>query len=229
MLKDPPVLEIKRAWTRPDPALLKRFDGAQTGHLVDAMSGRGGLDMAIKPLLSEQSAFLGTALPVATGANDNLALIAGVSRAQPGDVIIAASDAFDRTAVCGDIVAMLAKNAGCAAIVIDGMARDVAGLEEVGLPIFARGVTPNSCVKTGPGTVGLPVIAAGVRVEAGDVVMGDRDGVVIVPRARLEEVVASVDAIRQAEGETIAKVQTGWTTLPFMDDLLASDRVTYVD
>ncbi|MEM9029284.1 MAG: hypothetical protein AAGC70_13030 [Pseudomonadota bacterium] len=229
MLKDPPVLEIKRAWTRPDPALLKRFNGAQTGHLVDAMSGRGGMDMAIKPLLSEQSAFLGTAFPVATGANDNLALIAGVSRAQPGDVIIAASDAFDRTAVCGDIVAMLAKNAGCAAIVIDGMARDLAGLEEVGLAMFARGVTPNSCVKAGPGTVGLPVIAGGVRVEAGDVVMGDRDGVVIVPRARLEEVVASVEAIRQAESETIAKVQTGWTTLPFMDDLLASDRVTYVD
>lgn len=208
---------------------LKRFAQAQTGHVVDAMSGRGGLDKAIKPLLAARSGFIGTALPVATGAHDNLALIAGVAVAKPGDVIVAAADAFEHTAICGDIVAMLAKNAGCAAIVIDGMARDLAGLEEVGLPMFARGITPNSCVKSGPGKVGLPVVAGGVLVEAGDVVMGDRDGVVVIPHARLDEVIATVDAIREAEAATIAKVKGGLTTLPFMEELLASDRVVFVD
>ena len=145
-------------------------------------------------------------------------------------MIVAASDAFSRTAVCGDIVAMLAKNAGCAAIVIDGMARDWIGLESVGLPIFARGITPNSCVRSGPGKVGFPVVAGGVQVEAGDFVMGDRDGVVVVPRADLDRVIAAVAEIRKAEAELIARIgKERLTAFPFMDELLQSDKVRFVD
>lgn len=229
MLNEPPKLVIKRDWPRIDAATLARLDGAQTGHLVDAMSGRGGLDRAIKPVIAGKTTCLGTAVPVTTGANDNLALIAAAARAQPNDVLVVAADAFEGTAVCGDIVAGLARNAGCAAIVIDGMARDLTGLEEVSLPIFARGITPNSCVKSGPGKVGLPVVVAGVTIGAGDLVMGDRDGVVVVPQARIGEVIDAVDAIRKAEAEVIAKVEAGMTTLPFMAELLASDAVEFVE
>lgn len=229
MLEEPPLLEVKRHWARTPPELLARFEGAQTGHIVDAMSGRGALDRAIKPQVSAAARFIGTALPVATGPSDNLALIAGIAVSKPTDVVVTASDAFERTAVCGDIVSQLAKNAGCAAIVIDGMARDLEGLDAVGLPIFARGVTPNSCVKSGPGTVGQPVVAGGVRIEAGDMIMGDRDGVVVVPAARVAEVADRVDAIREAEAKLITTVEAGMTTLPFMDELLNSNRVKFVD
>jgi len=229
MLKEPPILTVKRDWARPPAELLLRFDGAQAGHLVDAMAGRGAMDHRIKPVLAGPVRVIGSALPVATGPSDNLAIIAGIARAQPGDVIIAACDAFEGTAVVGDIVAQLAKNAGCPAIVIDGLAGDLEGLEGVGLPIFARGLTPNSCVKTGPGRVGLPVVAGGVSVSAGDLVFADRDGVVIVPQSRLGDVADAVDAIRAAERDVIETVNGGPTTLPFMGDLLASDRVAFVD
>jgi len=229
MLEEPPILQVKRQWDRLPQELLQRFEGAQTGHLVDAMSGRGGLEHAIKPQVAGADRFIGSALPVSTGPNDNLALIAGVAVAQPSDVVVVAADAFDRTAVCGDIVAQLAKNAGAVAIVIDGFARDLAGLEGVGLPIFARGITPNSCVKSGPGRVGFPVVAGGVQVAPGDIVMGDRDGVVVVPRERLEEVAGKVQAIREVEAGVIKDVEQGLTTFPFMEELLNSDRVTYVD
>ena len=173
---------------------------------------------------------MGTAFPVETGPSDNLAISAGVACAEEGDVIVAASDAFARTAVCGDIVAMLAKNRGCAAIVIDGMARDFVGLEGVGLPVFARGLTPNSCVRSGPGKVGFPIVAGGVRVEAGDFVMGDQDGVVVVPRADLDRVIAAVAEIRVAEAALIARIQKErLTAFPFMDELLASNKVRFVD
>ncbi len=229
MLKEPPLLEIKRTWDRPDLDRLSQFDGAQTGHLVDAMAGRGALDSAIKPIASKAASFIGTALPVLTGPNDNLAIIAGVAKARPGDVIVAASESFSGSAVVGDIVTMLAKNAGCRAIVIDGMARDLIGIEDVGLPVFASGVTPNSCVKSGPGRVGFPVVAGGVSVAPGDIVMGDRDGVVVVPASRLDEVASKVTSIREAETTLIADVEKGLTTFPFMEELLNSDRVSYVD
>lgn len=230
MIDDPPLLTIKKYFERVPPAKLAELDGAQTGHIVDAMNGRGGVDKAIKANNPAQEKFIGTAFPCETGPNDNLAITAAVALAQPGDVIMAASDAFDRTAVCGDIVAMLAKNAGCAGIVIDGMTRDLVGLIEVGLPVFSRGITPNSCVKTGPGKVGLPAVVGGVQVSAGDVVMGDKDGVVVIPRALLDDVIARVNAIRKAEAGIIERVKSeNLSRLDYIDGLLSSDKVTYVD
>ena len=229
MLKDPPLLTIKKDFERVPKAKLEELAGAQTGHVVDAMNGRGGMDSAIKPVDPQRATFIGTAFPVETGPSDNLAITAAVARAVEGDVIVAASDAFERTAVCGDIVAMMAQNAGCAALVLDGMARDLIGLLDVGIPMFSRGITPNSCVRSGPGRVGLPIVAGGQRIEAGDVVVGDLDGVVVVPRADLDRVIATVNQIREAEAEAIAKVKTGSTRMAFMEELLASDKVEYVD
>ncbi len=173
--------------------------------------------------------FVGPALTCQTGADDNLAILAALALAEPGDVIVAAADAFSATAVVGDNVTMMAKNKGVAAIVIDGMARDSTGIVPVGLPVFARGITPNSCVRSGPGRVGLPIVCGGVAIEAGDVVLGDRDGVVVIPRAQVEAVVAALDEIRRMEEETQSKIRAGMTHLPSIEELLKSDRVAYVD
>ncbi|MGE3065425.1 MAG: RraA family protein [Hyphomicrobiaceae bacterium] len=229
MIKDPPLLTIKRTFKRPSAALLARFKGAQTGHLVDAMEGRGALAHVIKPIDPERAHFVGAALTCETGPSDNLAILAALALAEPGDAIVVAGDAFTATAVVGDNVAMMAKNKGVTAIVIDGMARDKDGIVGVGLPLFAHGITPNSCVKTGPGTVGLPVVAGGVAVAPGDVVVGDRDGVVIVPAALAEHVAGQLDEIRRLEEEMQGKIRKGMTHPDAIAALLKSDRVRYVD
>jgi len=229
MLKDPPLLTVRRMWQRPDAFTLGRFKGVQTGQAVDALQGRGALDASIKPLDLANATFLGTALPCETGPNDNLAIIAAIAIAQPGDVILAASEGFKQSAVVGDNVAMIAKSKGVAAIVIDGMARDLAGIVPVGLPVFARGITPNSCVRSSPGRVGLPIVIGGVAVEAGDVVIGDADGVVILPRKHLHTIIPLVEEVIAAEGATQSKIRNGFTNIGGIEDLLASDRVRYVD
>ena len=229
MLKDPPLLTVRRMWQRPDAFTLGRLKGVQTGQAVDAMQGRGALDAAIKAIDPGNAFFLGTALPCETGPNDNLAILAAVALAQPGDVIMAASEGFAQSAVVGDNVTMVAKGKGAAAIVIDGMARDIAGIAPVGLPVFARGITPNSCVRSGPGRVGLPIIIGGVSVEAGDVVIGDADGVVVLPRKQLHIILPLGEEVRAAEGATQGKIKNGFTNLGGIEDLLASDRVRYVD
>jgi 4-hydroxy-4-methyl-2-oxoglutarate aldolase len=131
--------------------------------------------------------------------------------------------------VVGDNVTMMARNKGVAALVVDGMARDSYGIIPVGLPVFARGITPNSCVRSGPGRIGLPIVCGGVAVEAGDVVLGDRDGVVVIPQGQIEAVVAGLDDIRRMEEETQAKIRAGMTHLPSIEALLASDKVAYMD
>ena len=230
MLEDPPLLVVRKSFKRPDPAKVARLKGAQSGHVADAMNGRGALEQTIKPVDPSRAQFVGTAITCATGPSDNLAIMAAVALAQKGDVIVSASDGFLRTAVIGDIVAMMAQNAGIQGVVIDGMARDTDGIVGVGLPVFSRGITPNSCVRTGPGTVGHAIVAGGVAVEPGDVIVGDRDGVVVIPQARLDEVIARVEAIREAETKVIANVTDNrLTQLESITSLLNSDRVRYVD
>jgi 4-hydroxy-4-methyl-2-oxoglutarate aldolase len=229
MIKDPPILTIKRTWTRPDPKLVAQLKGAQTGHVTDAMEGRGGMHYQIKALDMANASFVGVAITAESFANDNLAILAALSFVQPGDVIIAASDGFAGTAVVGDNVCMMAKNAGAVAIVIDGMARDIEGIVPVGLPVHARGITPNSCVKTGPGKVGLPVVAGGVTVQSGDVVLGDKDGVVVIPQSALKAVVTALTEIRRIEEITQGLIREGQKSLQSVADLLKTDRVKFVD
>ena len=229
MLKDPPLLTIRRSFSRPSRELIAKLKGAQTGHIVDALQGRGALDYHIKPVDPEKAHFVGAALTCETGPSDNLAILATLVIAQPGDVVIAASDGFAATAVVGDNVAAMAKNKGVAAIVTDGMARDRDGIVPVGLPVFARGITPNSCVRSGPGKVGFPIVCGGVAVQAGDIVLGDRDGVVVIPQAELATVVARLDDIRRMEEETQAKIRAGMAHLDSIAQLLESDKTLYVD
>ncbi|HEX3498572.1 MAG TPA: hypothetical protein VHT04_04560 [Stellaceae bacterium] len=87
-----------------------------------------------------------------------------------------------------------------------------------------RGVTPNSCVRSGPGTVGLPIIVGGVAIESGDIVVGDRD-VVVVPRARLDAVLTKLETVRKAEAALEAKVAGGLAVPSWIEELLGSDRV----
>ena len=210
MIEAPPPLafgpEIERRSDNIDA-----FRATPTSFVVDALGGAGALDYRIKPLVGV--AVLGVALTCDCGANDNLALIAAVAQSRPGDVLIAATGGFTGAAVCGDLLLGVAKNRGVAGLVTDGLVRDLADLEALGLPVFALGVTPNSPGRRGPGTVGLPIVCGGVAVATGDLVIGDRDGVVIVPQARIPETIARLAQVREAEAALSARVRAGLTDL----------------
>lgn len=229
MLEEAPLLQIRRNFARPAAPLLARFAGAPTGFLADCMDGRGALDYRIKPVEPERAAFAGVALPCLCGPGDNLAILAALSSIKAGDVVMAAADGFSGLAVCGDRVAGMAKNQGAVALVIDGMARDTPGIRGVGLPFFCRGITPNSCAASGPGVVGEPVVLGGVTVNPGDIVVGDCDGVVVVPLAIAERVADRLDKVKVAEAEMDAKVVAGLGTSGRIAELIESGRVRFLD
>ena len=208
MITDPPLLTIRRKVPRPTDEQIAAFTGVQTGHAVDAMNGSGALDRRIKPIAGPVT-FCGVAVPCNDGPSDNLATFGGLSIARPGDVIISATGGFTGTAVIGDLLAGMFKNCGCAAFVTDGCVRDIVGLRAVDLPCFAAGVTPNSPVRNGPGTVNLPVMIGGLSVGPGDIVLGDEDGVVVVPYDRIDETIARLALVKAAEADLEAKVQAG--------------------
>jgi 4-hydroxy-4-methyl-2-oxoglutarate aldolase len=189
------------------------------------MDGRGALDWRIKPLDPATAVFAGPALTCQAYPADIVAMFGALAEAEPGDVVVCATDAFTATAAFGDLAAGMMRNKGIAAFVTDGLARDKAGILATGLPTFCQGISPNSPARNGPGTVGFPVTLAGVHVRPGDIVVGDADGVVIVPQERAQEVLARLAEIRAAEAETEAKVRAGLTNPGFMADILAHARI----
>ena len=231
MIEDPPLLTIRREIPRAAPEVLERFRDVPTSWIVDALEGRGALDHTIRAMLQGPDIarhVVGSALPCLCSGNDNLALAAGLSLSAPGDMVMVANEGFRAACVGGDLLMGIARNRGVAGFVTDGLVRDVAALEQVGLPVFAAGVTPNSCARNGPGTVGLPVSVGGHPVASGDVVVADRDGVVVVPAARITEVLARLEHIRELEAALERQVTDGLDGLPAMAEMLASDRVRWV-
>lgn len=224
MIHDPPLLTIRRGFRRPDTALLARFAGLPTGWVVDAMDGRGALDHRIKPLPGTPAQLCGVALTCRCGPADNLALFGAVTVASPGDVLVAATDAFAATCVTGDLLLGMARNAGVAGLVTDGLVRDQSGIRAVGLPVFCAGVTPNSPVRNGPGDVGLPAVLGGVAVESGDIILADEDGAVVVPQALAGTVLERIEGIRAAEQAMESKVKNGLVTPDFIARLAEAGR-----
>lgn len=225
MLDDPPALTIHRGHRRPDPALVARFRGAETSHLVDAMGGRGALAWNIKPLEPKGCAFAGAALTAFAGPADIAAVHGALAEAQPGDVVVVANDGYLGTAVVGDLICGMFRNKGVAALVTEGLARDRAGIVATGLPVFCAGLVPTSPAHSGPGVVGAPIVCGGIAVASGDIVVGDADGVVVVPQAMAEAVLEALDAVRAAEAKAVAAVAGGATESAKTRALVAAARI----
>jgi 4-hydroxy-4-methyl-2-oxoglutarate aldolase len=208
MIGDPTKLVIRARFPRLSAEELAPFRGYSTSFVTDAMNGGGALNHAIKPL-DPGSRLVGSALTARAGARDNLAALAALDLIEPGDVLVISTQGFAGTATLGDNMARIAQMRGAVGIVTDGMVRDAAEIIALGIPVFCPGLTPNSAFPSGPGEVGLPLAMGEVTVDAGDLVIGDRDGVVVVPQGQLGEVTARLELVAATESEMHAKVVAG--------------------
>ena len=158
-----------------------------------------------------------------------MAALAALDLIEPGDVLVIATQGFSGTATLGDNMARIAQMRGAVGIVTDGMVRDAAEILGLGIPMFCRGVTPNSAFPSGPGEVGLPLAMGEVTIDAGDLVIGDRDGVVVVPQAQVGEVTARLERVAAKEAEMHAKVAVGeiGSLLDRYPEL--REQITYLD
>lgn len=227
-MADAPALTIRRDWPRPSDAEIAPFRDAPTGWVVDAQGRRGAIDHRIRPV-TKAARIVGAALPVWSRGRDNLAPYAAIRFARPGDVLMVATEDYETASVAGDILIGMAKNAGIVGCVTDGVVRDIPGLDAVGIPVFARGVTPNSPQKDGPGMIGLAITLGGVIVEPGDLIVADGDGVVVVPRATVAAVGGELGAIRRKEAEMDATVQAGAKEPGWLAERLSRADVRFVD
>jgi 4-hydroxy-4-methyl-2-oxoglutarate aldolase len=158
----------------------------------------------------------GPALTVDCGPADNLMLHAALAHAQPGDVLVADARGFTDAGAWGDILTFAAQKAGIAGLVIDGAVRDADEIVTMGFPVFAKGLSIRSTSKLYKGTVGRPINIAGTVVNNGDIVVGDRDGLVVVPADELDESISLAELRERKEAEFRRKINEGLSTVELL-------------
>ena len=170
---------------RPDKALIERFIDLPVANIGDNMNRMFCVDSEIKSVNGK--AMLGTAFTLHIPSGDNLFLHKALELAKPGDVLVIVSGGMERS-YCGELMMMCGRNRGLAGFAIDGCIRDIEEASHMDFPIFAKGVTPQGPYKFGPGEINVPVAFGGQVVFPGDIVIGDKDGIIFVRPSEAEEI-----------------------------------------
>jgi regulator of RNase E activity RraA len=200
--------QIVRDVERPSPELIKRFEKHDTAKLVDSMGGYGAMHFEIKPLENHMR-ILGTALTVLTRPGDALYVQKAIDETRPGDVIVIAAGGYKDVCVIGERLGYFFKRKGAAGIIVDGAIRDAVGMVADSPPTFARSTCIRIFGSTGPGAINVPVSCGGVTVNPGDIILGDRDGVAVVPREDAARVADLADAHLEGELSRMKAVEEG--------------------
>lgn len=177
--------------------LIDRIKKLSPAQLCDGMEKlgierNGCMDASLMPLDSNK-VLIGTACTVDTEDGDNFPIHVAIYQGKPGYVLVVAGKGYTERAYMGDLMGSSAEAVGLNGIIIDGYVRDKVGLSRLSIPIYAKGIMQRSPSKKGPGEINTVVTCAGVKVTPGDLILGDYDGVTVIPRDRIEEILEAAE------------------------------------
>lgn len=201
--------------------LIKEFQSLPTTCLSDAMDGLNNLNPAIKPL-KESYRLVGRALTVKIPVGENLAVLRAIRESKPGDILVVDAKSDGYRAIAGDFVVGMAQTLGIGGIVVDGVIRDIVAIKELNFPVFAKGTTVAASGKTGVGEINLPISCGGMTINPGDMIVGDADGVVVVPQKIEQEVLAKASDKLKKDQEREANISGNREAIiKYLDQLLS--------
>ncbi|MBP1155857.1 MULTISPECIES: RraA family protein [unclassified Paenibacillus] len=175
--------------------------------ISDAMQGLNHLDPAIKPLKDEYK-MVGRAFTVKMPMGENTSVLRAIRDASPGDILVIDAKGDCYRGIAGDFMLGMAQTLGIAGIVVDGAIRDVLGIKALNFPVFCKATTVSASAKTDAGETNVPISCGGVSVHPGDLVVGDVDGVVVIPQ-RIEQEILNLTLEKMAKDEARAERISG--------------------
>ncbi len=202
---------------RADAKLLERLRALPVSNVSDNMLRGQGTDL--EPL-HRSGRMVGTAFTVRTRPGDNLVVHKAIEMAAPGDVIVVDAGGALEQAIIGELMAGWAARRGIAGMVIDGAVRDSEALSAGDFPVYAAGVTHRGPYKDGPGEINVVVSVGGMVVHPGDLVAGDPDGVVAIPQADAEQVIAAAEVQHRKEQASLKAIEAGTWDRRWVDEAL---------
>lgn len=227
-MKPGPGFRIRRAISRPRAEVVEQFKQFSTPDISDLMNRLYTMSSGIQNLVNDHS-ICGPAVTVKVFPGDNLMVHKALDIALPGDVLVVDAGSTPMNGVIGDLVATKAKHRGIQAFVIDGLVRDLPGLKEVGLPTYARGVSPIGPLHRGPGEVNFPVCCGGIVVLPGDIILGDRNGVSVVRSDFAMDILSLAYKQRDSLETYVANVRKGVFSNAWVDRVLNDAGCIQID
>jgi regulator of RNase E activity RraA len=214
---------IISGFDRPSEDVVAAFRGMASSNVADAMGRFHFMDPGMKSRTGLPLS--GVAITVNARPGDNLMVHKALEVAQPGDVVVVSTTGNTTSAVFGELMGHTAKGAKLGGIVVDGAIRDVDGLKALEFPAFSRTVSPGASDKDGPGEINVPISCGNTVVMPGDIVVGDDDGLAVVPREDAAEVLEKVLALEEREKKRIAAIKNGELFKAEIDETLRSKGV----
>jgi regulator of RNase E activity RraA len=208
---------------RLDDALVARFRRLASSNLADAMGRFNFMDPGIR--LRSGVPLCGLAVTVNARPADNLMVHKALQVARPGEVVVVNTCGNTTSAVFGELMCQAATVAKLGGIIVDGAIRDVEAITGLGFPAFSRSVSAGGCDKDGPGEINVPISCGGTVVFPGDIVVGDGDGVAVVPAAAATEVLELVQALIAREAKRVTEIKSGSPFKAEIDETLRKHGV----
>lgn len=208
---------------RVNASIVDRFRGLSAANIADAMNRFGFMDPGIQS--RTKLPLCGVAVTVQCRPADNLMVHKALQVAEPGEIVVVSTCGNITSAVFGELMCTTAAAKGLGGIIVDGAIRDVDGISKLGMPAFSRSVCPGGCDKDGPGEINVPISCGGTVVMPGDIVVGDEEGVAVIPRDRAEEVLELTHAWMDRETKRIAEIRSGVLYKAEIDDALRKKGV----
>lgn len=209
-------------------SVISRAREYQAAILSDVAGRRGALHSSIVPLRTDIQ-LVGTAFTVEVRPGDNLMFHVALALAKPGDIIVVAGHGYGSGALFGELMVRQAEAAGLGGFVVDGASRDFDTIGNSPMPIFAAGRNPAGPTKNIEGKICQPVSIGGVSVSSGDLVVGDCDGVVVIPAAEVEQVLEAAAKKVEQESQRLDEIANGILVSPWLDDALRAAGVIRKD
>lgn len=225
-----PEFKIRLSVPRPEKNFIMKFRCFPAATISDALGKRSALPANIKQVYKPCRKIVGPAYTVSVSPGDELLALKAIQLAEPGDVIIISGAGPSRYCLWGGIMSTMAKVRGIEGLVTDGFVRDVEQTRSVDFPIYAAGVTPVApAINVPPGSINYPIAFGEVVINPGDLVVGDEDGVVVIPQGELEKVAESVEQRMLREEEWLKDIHaTKSMILAEMVDKLLQGRVVEI-
>lgn len=197
----------------PDKTLIERLAQIPAANIADTMGRSCAMHPRIRLMSGFSGIFAGPALTVKARAGDNLFIHQALDMAEPGDVIVVSNEEDQRRSLMGEIMFTYAMNQRrLGGLVLDGPVRDVDALRAMPLPVYATGSTPGGPYKEGPGEINVPIACGGVSVNPGDIILGDLDGIIVIPQKDAQAVLEAAEELHKADASKVLAAQNGLPT-----------------